>query len=105
MKILIITFPFFIEIQAEKESTNHHCVDFLVLLIEHKLSTRPKPFEDLLKLKLQNESISADLVKDAFKLYGFVLKNYFDELRAVAYSLLLSKVSKLQFIFPPFKFY
>jgi len=59
------------------------------------LSTRPKPVEDLLNLKLQNESMSDELVKDAFKLYGFLLKNYFDELRAMAYSLLLSKVRKL----------
>ena len=74
------------------ECTNHHCVDFLILLMEHKLSTLRTPVELLIKHKLRSEAMSADLVTEALKLYGFVLKNYFDQLRAVADSLLLSKV-------------
>lgn len=60
--------------------------------MEHKLSGRRRHVELLFKKKLRAEAITADLIREAFKLYGPILKLYFDQLRAVADFLLLSKV-------------
>lgn len=62
----------------------------LLLIIQHKLTGRRRGVEMLLRKKLRLEVLSTELVKETFQLYGCVLKNFFEQLRAIADSLLLT---------------
>lgn len=79
-----------LEIQTRSDAREHYCADLLILIIQHKLTGRRRGVETLLKKKLRTEILSTETVKQTFQLYSSVLKNYFEQLRAIADSLLLA---------------
>ena len=81
----------FLAIQSVSEAKEHYCVDFIILIIEHKLTGRRKNVETLLKKKMRCEQLTGELLKETFHLYWCILKDFFDQLRAMADSLLLTK--------------
>ena len=60
------------------------------MVIQHKLTGRRRNVEMLLRRKMRSECLTEDLIKETFRLYSCVLKNFFEQLRAIADSLLLS---------------
>lgn len=95
MKIILF---FSLEIQV---GGPYYLIDLLVLLKEHKQN--PVLVERLFNEKLRF-TIPADWIK-AFKLYELVLDNYFEPLRAVADSMLFSKVRKYFKLIQNYRFY
>ncbi|XP_057379729.1 Fanconi anemia group D2 protein-like [Daphnia carinata] len=75
------------EIQSKTELT---CIDLLVLVIQHKLSGRRLEVELTIRKKIRSETLTTELVKETFKLYDCVLKNHFEQLCAIADSLILT---------------
>ena len=78
-------------IQSTNQAQDHACCDLIVLVIQHKLTGRRRVVESLLKKKMRAEMFSADLIKETFRVYSFVLKDFFEQLRSMADSLLLSR--------------
>lgn len=75
------------EIQSKTELT---CSDMLVLVIQHKISGRRPEVELTIRKKIRSEKLTTELVKETFKLYDCVLKNYFEQLCAIADNLILT---------------
>lgn len=81
---------FHLEIERKTDARDNYCVDLLVLLIQHKLTGRRLAVERLILKKLRTEAITTELIQETFQLYVCVLKNFFEELRTIADSLLLT---------------
>lgn len=62
----------------------------LVLVIQHKISGRRPEVELTIRKKIRSEKLTTELVKETFKLYDCVLKNYFEQLCAIADNLILT---------------
>ena len=81
------------EIQSKTDAREHYFVDVLVLVIQHRFAGRRRAVELLFRKKMRSETFTTELVQETFQLYHCVLKNYFEQLCAIADSLLLTSDS------------
>lgn len=68
-----------------------NCVDIVVLVIQHKLTGRRSPVEMLIRKKMRSEILTEDLIRDTFRQYGCVLKDFYEPISCIADSLLMTK--------------